>query len=259
MCCKAKHDHFVGFCGIAQKYIYFLVDMLLDIDLILARPKGPNNPYAYYPEQYEQNSSQSIIAANYKYDLTRFSQHEADVVRKVLSIVKTKYPAEFQSLGLVNEAYVIKYKPRYVLFEIAVTKYRNSASAFDKFAVAYAFANKGADFRLAAIGAFEEAIGKIPFTVLDKFASLDFTFTCNMFSKLYEQEWEFDNAIFWLKKAIRRGGLNSKYFAERINKIKKRKIDVIRNNKHKRNRRISIENEKFEHDVHAAALRFIQE
>ena len=42
-------------------------------------------------------------------------------------------------------------------------------------------------------------------------------------------------------------------------KIKKRKIDVIRNNKHKRNRRISVENEKFEHDVHAAALRFIQE
>ena len=80
-----------------------------------------------------------------------------------------------------------------------------------------------------------------------------------MFSKLYEQEWEFDNAIFWLKKAIHRGGLNNKYFVERINKIKKRKIDVIKNNKHKRNRQISVENEKFEHDVHAAALRFIQE
>lgn len=233
--------------------------MFLDIDLILARPKGLGNPYVYYPEQYEQDSSQSIIAVNSKYDLTRFSPHEVDVIREVLSTVKTKYPAKYQALGLVNEAYVITYKPRYVLFEIATTKYRNSESDFDKFAVAYALANKGADFRLAAIGAFEESIKKIPFTVLDKFASLNFAFTCDMFSKLYEQEWEFDNAIFWLKKAIRRGGLNNKYFAERINKIKKRKIDVTKNNKHKRNRRISIENEKFEHDVHAAALRFIQE
>ena len=236
-----------------------MVDMFLDIDLILARPKGLGNPYVYYPEQYEQDSSQSIIAVNRKYDLTRFSPHEVDVIREVLSIVKTKYPAKYQALGLVNEAYVITYKPRYVLFEIAATKYRNSKSDFDKFAVAYALACKGADFRLAAIGAFEESIEKIPFTVLDKFASLNFAFTCNMFSKLYEQEWEFDNAIFWLKKAIRRGGLNNKYFAERINKIKKRKIDVIKNNKHKRNRRISVENEKFEHDLHAAALRFIQE
>lgn len=233
--------------------------MFLDIDLILARPKKPNNPFVYYPEQYEQDPSQSIIASNNKYDLTRFSQHEAGVIRKVLFTVKAKYPAEYQSLGLVNEAYVITYKPRYVLFEIAVTKYRNSASAFDKFAVAYALANKGADFRLAAIGAFEESIGEIPFTVLDKFSSLSFAFTCNMFSKLYEQEWEFDNAIFWLKKAIHRGGLNNKYFAERIREIEKRKIDIIKNNKHKRNSRISVENEKFEHDVQAAALRFIQE
>lgn len=233
--------------------------MFLDIDLILARPKGPDNPYVYYPERYEQDSSKSLISANNKYDLTRFSQHEADIIREVLSTVKTKYPAGYQSLGLVNEAYVITYKPRYVLFEIAVTKYWNSASAFDKFAVAYAFANKGADFRLAAIGAFEEAIGEIPFTVLDKFASLNFALTCNMFSKLYEQEWEFDNAIFWLKKAIHRGGLNSKCFAERINEIEKRKIEVVKNNKHKRNRRISVETEKFEYDVHVAALRFIQE
>lgn len=242
-----------------KKSVFFVVDMFLDIDLILARPKGPDNPYVYYPEQYEQDSSQSIIASNNKYDLTRFSQHETAVIREVLFAVKTKYPAGYQSLGLVNEAYVITYKPRYVLFEIAVTKYRNSASAFDKFAVAYALANKGADFRLAAIGAFEESIGEIPFTVLDKFSSLSFAFTCNMFSKLYEQEWEFDNAIFWLKKAIHRGGLNNKYFAERISEIEKRKIDVIKNNKHKRNRRISVENEKFEHDVHAAALRFIPE
>jgi hypothetical protein len=233
--------------------------MIFDIGLILARLKGPNNPYIYYPEQYEQDSSQSIIAANNRYDLTRFSQHEAAVIREVLYTVKTKYPAEYQALGLVNEAYVITYKPRYVLFEIAVTKYRNSASCFDKFAVAYAFANKGSDFRLAAIGAFEEAIGEISFTVLDKFASLSFAKICNEFSKLYEQEWEFDSAIFWLKKAICRGGLNNKYFAERISEIEKRKIDIIKNNKRKRNRRISAENEKFEYDLHAAALQFIQE
>lgn len=257
--CKAKHDHFISFVELHKNSVFFVVDMFLDIDLILARPKGSNNPYVYYPEQYKQDPSQSIIAPTNKYDFTRFSQHEADVIRNVLFNVKTKYPSAYQSLGLVNEAYVITYKPRYVLFEIAVTKYRNSASAFDKFAVAYAFANKGADFRLAAIGAFEESIGEIPFTVLDKFASLNFTFTCNMFSKLYEQEWEFDNAIFWLKKAIHRGGLNNKYFEDKINEIEKRKIDAIKNNKHKRKKRIFVENEKFEHDVHAAALQFVGE
>ena len=149
------------------------------------------------------------------------------------------------------------YKPRYVLFEIAATRYRNSASAFDKFAVAYAFANKGADFRLAAISAFEESIKEIPFTVLDKFASLNFAIICNVFSELYEREWEFDSAIFWLKKAILHGGLNNKYFEKRIEEIEKRKIDVIENNKRKRNRRVSVENEKFENAVHAAALQFI--
>ena len=41
--------------------------------------------------------------------------------------------------------------------------------------------------------------------------------------------------------------------------IEKRKIDVIKNNKHKRKKRIFVENEKFEHDVHAAALQFVWE
>lgn len=231
--------------------------MLLNIGLILARIKGAGNSCVYYPEQYVQDASQSIIAANNKYDLTRFSQHESDVIREVLSVVKSKYPVKYQALGLVNEAYVIMYKPRYVLFEIAATRYRNSASAFDKFAVAYAFANKGADFRLAAISAFEESIKEIPFTVLDKFASLNFAIICNVFSELYEREWKFDSAIFWLKKAILHGGLNNKYFEKRIEEIEKRKIDVIENNKRKRNRRVSVENEKFENAVHAAALQFI--
>lgn len=233
--------------------------MFPNIDLILAKPKGSDNPFTYYPETYNQDSSKSIIGANNKYDLTRFSQHEIDILKAVFSTVSAKYPAEYQSLGLVNESYEITYKPRYILFEIAVIKYKETESYFDKFAAAFAFANKGADFRLAAISLFEESINKIPFSVLDEFASLNFAFTCNLFSRLYEQEWEFDNAIYWLKKALYRSGLNNDYLKNKIKEIQQRKEDVARNGKHKRNRKISAENEKFENDVHNAAIWFLQE
>lgn len=233
--------------------------MLFDIDLILTKPKGSDNPFTYYPETYNQDSSKSIIGANSKYDLTRLSQHELDILNAVFSTVSAKYPVKYQALGLVNEAYVITYKPRYILFEIAVTKYKETESYFDKFAAAFAFANKGADFRLAALKTFEESINKIPFSILDEFASLNFALTCNLFSRLYEQEWEFDNSIYWLRKALYRIGLNNNYLKNKIKEIQQRKKDVEQTGKHKRSRKISVENEKFENDVHNAAIWFLQE
>lgn len=233
--------------------------MFSDINLIFAKPKCSDNPFAYYPEVYNQDLAKSIIGPNNKYDLTHFSQHEVNIVREVLSVVSSKYPVKYQSLGLVNEAYVITYKPRYVLFEIAIIKYKDSGAYLDKFATAYAFANKGAEFRLAALGAFEESINKIPFSVLDEFASLNFAFTCILFSRLYEQEWEFDSAIYWLKKALLRGGLNNDHLKSKIKEIQKRKEDVERTGKHKRTRKVSVENEKFENDVHNAAMWFLRE
>lgn len=233
--------------------------MLFDINSLFAKSKSQNNSFSYYPDYYSQDSSKSIVGESGKYDLTRFSQHEADVVRKVLSVVAEKYPTEYQSLGLVNESYVITYKPRYVLFEIAVIKYKDAQSPYGKFAAAYAFANKGADYRLAALGEFEESIGEISFDVLDEFVSLNSASICILFSKLYEQEWEFDSAIYWLKMALRRGGLNDEFLKGKINEIETKKKNVERSGKQKRNRKTSAATEEFENDVHNAAMWFLQE
>lgn len=232
--------------------------MLFGIGSFFERNAQSTKPL-YYPEEYKQDPTKSIIGLDNKYDLTRFSQHEAEIVRRVLLVTKDKYPPEYQSLGLVNESYVITYKPRYVLFEIAVIKYRDSSNAYDKFAAAFAFANKGAEYRLAALEEFEESIGNVSISVLDKFSSFSFESTCVLFSKLYEQEWKFDNAVYWLKMASRRGTLNAGFLNERIKEVQTRKENADQTGKKKRNRKISLENEQFERDVHNAAKMFLQE
>ena len=67
--------------------------VLLDLDLLLAKPKGAENPFLYYPESYSQDKSQSIITADNKYDLKRFSSHESSVIRQVIFTAFSKYSA----------------------------------------------------------------------------------------------------------------------------------------------------------------------
>lgn len=228
------------------------------LDFLLSRPKGVNNPFEYYPDSYPQDSNKSIITADGRYDLKHFSAHEVSIIQTVLSTVNKKYPSKLKSIGLANESYVITYKPRYVLFEIIVIKYQNSDSPLDQFSVAYAYAMKGAQFRKRALNFFEKSIKNIHFSTLDKFASVNSAFVYMKFSELYEQEWEFDKAVFWLKQAIKREGLNNQYLRDRINKIEERKAKVIEKNLKKRaQRKPSSKDTEFEIDVHNAALRFI--
>ena len=47
----------------------------------------------YLPDmEWHQDSNQSIITTDHKYDLKHFSQHEFDTIEHVIGIVREKYP-----------------------------------------------------------------------------------------------------------------------------------------------------------------------
>ena len=235
-----------------------VINVLFDLDLMLAKPKGPNNPFQYYPEHYAQDPKMSIVSEDGRYDFDKFSRHEESVIRSVLLNVSKKYPKEFLSIGLVNESYVVVYKPRYILFELAIIKYEKSVLPIDQIAVAYAYAMKGARFRNLSIDFFEKSINKVSFSVLDKFASVNSSFAYMKLSELYEREWNYEKSIFWLRKSMKRGGLNNRHLQERVNDINT-KIEKLAAGKLKKRtaKKPSEKDIEFDCAVHNAAIRFL--
>ena len=169
--------------------------MIFDLDLRFAPPKGVDNPFRYYPEYYVQDKNQSIITERGRYDLTRFSAHESKIVRDVVLTSIQKYPSALQSLGLVNESYVITYKPRYVLFEIAEILFENSLRPEDRVAAAFAYAQRGAIYREKSIFLFENSIDYVSFRTLDQFASLNSAVLYLTIAELYEKEKRYEDAV----------------------------------------------------------------
>lgn len=113
-------------------------------------------PYSVYPEQPFQDTNLSLVDSHSRYDLTRLSQHELDIIIEILKIANSnKYPSELHSLGLANEASVIKYKPRYILHEIIIQMYSCSSNPLDCLAVGEAYRTKGAMFYAEAISNLE--------------------------------------------------------------------------------------------------------
>lgn len=227
--------------------------MLFDLDLLLAREKGSGNPFRYYPDTYLQASSQSIIDSSGKYDMAHFSKHEADVIQDVVKNSAQKYPENLFALGLVNESYVITYKPRSVLFEIVTSNFQKSNSPKDQFAVAFAYSQKGAAFRTTALEYFEQSVNKVSFRTLDMFASLSSSIAYLKFSELYEQEHNYEAAVLWLKKAIKRGGLNNNYLKQKIFEISSK--DPCAKRKSSR----SKQNAELEKAVNNAAIYFTRQ
>lgn len=226
--------------------------MIFDLDLRFAPPKGVDNPFRYYPEYYVQDKNQSIITERGRYDLTRFSAHESKIVRDVVFTSIQKYPSALQSLGLVNESYVITYKPRYVLFEIAEILFENSLRPEDRVAAAFAYAQRGAIYREKSIFLFENSIDYVSFRTLDQFASINSAALYLTMAELYEKEKQYEDAVYWIGKAIKRGGLNNAYL---IGKMK-----YLKENPPK-GRRMSKPSEagaEFDSKVHRAALYFIE-
>lgn len=201
-----------------------------------------------------QDTNQSITTEDGLYDLNKFSEHEVDTIKYVLSEVKQKYPSKYRSLGFANESYPIKYKARYVLFDMIVVLYEHSAEPLDKFAVSLAYASKGWYFRKQAIEYFEQSIEQIGFDVLKDFMSYMPLHVCSMFSELYEQEQDYQKAIFYTEKAKTYGDSNNPYFDNRIRTL----IEKQAQNPTKYSRKISDKNQKFESDVRNAAIHFIQ-
>lgn len=210
------------------------------------------NPFLYYPDSYLQDKSQSIISPDNKYDLKRFSLHESSVIQQVLFTAFSKYPTHLQSLGLANESCVIVYKPRYVLFEIATIMYENSSKPEEILSAAYAYSQKGALFRKNALTLYEKSVGSVSYRTLDKFASLSSPKVYSDIASLYEKENDYKSSIYWMRKVIKRGGLNNRYYAEKISDLERKTPPITRKSKP-----ISNSQAEFEKDVRAAALYFM--
>lgn len=216
--------------------------------MFLLKQKGPDNPFLYYPEYYDQDASQSVIDKNHKYDMDIFSKHEATIIRDVLYTTQKKYSKEFWAPGLVNESYTIKYKPRYILFEAAILLYKNSKLPIDQISVAFAYSQKGADYRDDAIKFFEKSINAVPFYTLDKFASISSSAMYLTLSNLYEKEHEYEKAIIWMKKAKKRAGPHTTFYDQKIEELSKKAVP-----KQRKKKMASAQNLAFEEKVTSVA------
>lgn len=166
--------------------------------------------------EWYQDSNQSIVTANHLYDLKHFSKHESDTIEHVIEIVNKKYPLELRSVGLANESSVIKYKPRYVLWEILIQLYENSNNPVDEFACAIAFEAKGALYRRKSLDKFENCIRFISPEFMNQFISLSPLHIYMMLSKLYEKEHEYDSAILYTKLGENFCDIDNPNFNKRI-------------------------------------------
>lgn len=211
------------------------------------------HPPKYLTEYYEQDSNQSITTGA-SYDFTRFSAHEAHIVKQVWNTVKQKYPPEYQSIGLANESYCIKYKPRYILFEIIICLYSKSDNPIDMFAVSLAYASKGAVFRKQALEYFEKSEDYIDSDLLDEFISCLPLHIYLMFSDLYEKEHLYEDAIRYTKLAKRFGEPSNSSFDTRIDMLKRKLLNSPR----KVNRKVPDSKKKMEINITKAATFFIE-
>lgn len=179
-----------------------------------------NEPY--YPDVYDQDTRKSVVDSDNRYDLKRFSRHEADIILRVLRTTDAKYHPLLRSLGLINESFSITYKPRYVLFDIVILQYENSQNMVDRLAVALAYETKGAYYRKQAISYFEESIKHVDKTVLDLFHACPAVTVYTKFADVYEKEHDYKKAISYFKKARAIKGSSKEYLSERIVKLEKK-------------------------------------
>lgn len=202
---------------------------------------------------WSQDRDQSICTSDGRYDLKKFSNHESATVNHILKVVKNKYPKQYQSMGLVNEAYMIKYKPRYVLFEIAIILYEKSENPIDKLAVSLAYESKGAYFRKNAIDYFESAEPYITPEFMQDFISYMPLKVYTTFADLYEGEHEYEKAIKYINIAKKYGDADNPHFDMHINKILEKQSKGLQ----KSIMKMSKKQQEFENDVTEAAKRFL--
>lgn len=201
-----------------------------------------------------QDTNQSMVTSDGRYDFKHFSVHEADVIRAVLAMVEKKYPSKYQAIGLANESTDIIYKPRYVLFEIIIQQYQHSKKPIDQFAVFYAYQSKGACFRQYAIEYFEKSIPHIKESTLGQFLHFTPLPLYSTVEQLYEREHMWNKAIYYAKKAGQCSGANKLRFDNLVKELKEKKA----NPPQRRKRKTSKEDELLFASITEAAKLFIK-
>jgi len=206
----------------------------------------------YSPEVYNQDPNKSIIGETGKYDMSRLSGHEDFIIKSAINITNKKYPSKYRLLGLFNEAYVITYKPRYILMRIVEILGKSSQKPIDKLACALAMGDQGASRRECAISLFENSYYQIPKLELVQFDTIFPLFLLTKFSELYEKEHEYIKSAALLKELLKYGIGNKEYFIAKIDELNKKQ----RNWKPVRKRKASAEQVQFDQSVEAVALEY---
>ena len=233
--------------------LQFFLNLLKMESTKIAEIKNTIPRYISDPKWY-QDSGQSILTGDGRYDLKKFSKHESDTIYHVINIVKENYPNELHSMGFANEIYPIKYKPRYVLLEILIQLYKDSYNPIDKFACSLAYEAKGALFREKALQKFEESIDYITPEFMQQFSSYIPLNVYMKFSRLYESNHEYEKAILYTQLGHKYGDKDNPYFDKRISELD----DKIKRNPKKRKYRPSPKTLEFERDIVNAAKYFIE-
>lgn len=234
----------------------FLSNLLDDSSAEKAKKEDKPTPpkvSTYYPDTYNQDPQKSVVDSEKRYDLKRFSTHEADIIQRVLRTTEGKYHYALKSLGLVNESFSITYKPRYVLFDVVILKYQNSQNMVDRLAVALAYETKGAYFRKQAISYFEESIKYVDKTILDLFRACPAKTVYTKFADIYEKEHQYKKSISHFKKALACKGASKEYLLDRIKQLEKK----IANPPKTRRQKKPDYYDAFERDVQRASIAFL--
>ena len=195
-----------------------------------------------------------ILTADGRYDLTVFSQGEAQEVIDTVNHAKESYFENEFALGLYNESYGKVYKPRYVLFEIIIQLYKNSLYPDEQLAVALAYATQGAASRLKAIEYFEKCIKRVIFADFSKFCSVSALSVYSTFAKIYESEHLYEQALKYNNLACSSFGANIPYFVTKSKELKAK----IQNPPQKRAYTPSAKSLEFSKNTTNAAIYFIE-
>lgn len=206
------------------------------------------------PDRIDQNTNLSIVDETGRYDMTRYSLHEAETIGTVFRNVLRKYEKKHWAMGLVNESESIVYKARYILFEIVIQRFSESDSPLDQFAVAYAYVTKGSYYRQKAIEYFEKCMPKLSPLDISCYGSFPLFSVYVKLSKLYEQEHIWDKAIHYLTLANSSGGLNPAYFEKHIAELQKKK----ETNHPLKQMNQSEQSRKFDESIECAAFVFLK-
>lgn len=159
-----------------------------------------------HPVYVPQNSKNSIVSSDGRYDFDVLSPEELDVIQQVLKNSQRSCYV-YHSLGLLNEAYSIVYKPRYILLEIIIQKYSKSNHPVDALAVAEAYRLKGTMFREAALKYYEFYLKHSPIWTKRKvcgiYTDANEPFLSYHIAELYQSVSRLDDALKFAKRAER--------------------------------------------------------